>query len=64
MERKGLIMSAPDKERDYYANRAQTARRLAENASDKHIATIHREMAIRYDEMVKALTRDEQPATA
>lgn len=52
-ERKGLAMSGPDKDRDYYANRAMTARRLAENAADRQIANIHHEMAARYDELSK-----------
>lgn len=45
-------------ERDYYAGRAETARRLAGNAADAHIATIHHEMAERYDALVKRLSDD------
>lgn len=63
-KRKGLIMPAPGKDRDYYANRATTARRLAENAADKQIATIHHEMATRYDELAKSLTGENRAAAA
>lgn len=45
-------MPDPDKDRDYYETRAETARRLAENAADKQIANIHHEMAARYDQLV------------
>lgn len=57
-------MSAPDKDRDYYTNRATTARRLAENAADKQIANIHHEMATRYEERLKSLAGDAGPAAA
>lgn len=39
--------------REYYAARAITARQMSTNASDKHIARIHEEMADRYDQLAR-----------